>query len=113
MALAHKLVAAGRIGTIRHVRAVYLQDWAGPDVPLAWRFDRRQAGSGALGDLAAHIVDMTRFVTGQEIVEVCGAVTETFIKKRRMLAGAAGGRSAGLATAASRRGWPGRGGWGR
>lgn len=100
VALAHKLVRAGRIGTIRHVRAVYLQDWAGPDVPLVWRFDRRQAGSGALGDIAAHIVDMTRFVTGQEIVEVCGAITETFVKRRRLPAGsAAGGIAAGLAGA--------------
>jgi predicted dehydrogenase len=97
VALAYKLVRAGKIGPIRHVRAFYLQDWAGPDVPLAWRFDRRQAGSGALGDLAAHVVDMTRFVTGQEITAVCGAIAETFIKQRRVMSGsAAGGIAAGL-----------------
>jgi predicted dehydrogenase len=97
VALAYSLVRTGKIGPIRHVRAFYLQDWAGPDVPLAWRFDRRQAGSGALGDLAAHIVDMTRFVTGQEITAVCGAMAETFIKRRRVMSGsAAGGIAAGL-----------------
>ena len=47
VALAHQLVRAGRIGEIRHVRAFYLQDWAVPEVPLAWRFDRKLAGSGA------------------------------------------------------------------
>jgi len=97
VALAHQLVKQGRLGTIRHVRAVYLQDWADESVPLAWRFDRRQAGSGAHGDLNAHIVDMTRFVTGQEITEICGAVAETFIRRRNLMTGSvAGGIAAGL-----------------
>jgi len=97
VALAHQLVKKGAIGQIRHVRAVYLQDWADENVPLAWRFDKKLAGSGAHGDLNAHIVDMTRFVTGQEITEICGAVAETFIKRRRLLSGqAAGGIAAGL-----------------
>ena len=61
----------GKIGEIRHVRAVYLQDWADESVPLVWRFDKKLAGSGAHGDLNAHIIDMTRFVTGQEITEIC------------------------------------------
>jgi len=101
VALAHQLVKAGKVGTIRHVRAVYLQDWADENVPLAWRFDRKLAGSGALGDLAAHIVDMTRFVTGQEIAEVAGAITETFIKERNLMTGTvAGGIAAGLKKAA-------------
>ena len=65
-----------------HVRATYLQDWAGESVPLLWRFDKKLAGSGAHGDLNAHIIDMTRFVTGQEITEVAGAIAETFIKER-------------------------------
>jgi predicted dehydrogenase len=95
--LAHWLVKAGKIGDIRHVRAFYLQDWAGPDVPLAWRFDRKLAGSGAHGDLNAHIVDMTRFVTGQEITEICGAIAQTFIKERNLMTGTvAGGIAAGL-----------------
>ena len=97
VALAHKLVKAGRIGKIRHVRAFYLQDWADESVPLAWRFDKKLAGSGAHGDLNAHIVDMTRFVTGEEIREICGAIAETFIKERSVMTGTvAGGIAAGL-----------------
>ena len=97
VALAHLLVRRGKVGKIRHVRALYLQDWADESVPLAWRFDKRLAGSGAHGDLNAHIIDMTRFVTGQEIVEICGAVTETFIKRRNLMTGiVAGGIAAGL-----------------
>lgn len=82
LALARQLVQAGRIGRIYHVRAHYLQDWGGPDVPLFWRFIGKQAGSGAHGDLNAHIIDAARFVTGQEVSEVCGAIAETFIKER-------------------------------
>jgi len=90
VALAHQLVRGGKIGQIRHVRATYLQDWANEEVPLLWRFDKSLAGSGAHGDLNAHIIDMTRFVTGSEITEVTGAIAETFIKKRKKLAGTAG-----------------------
>ncbi|MHC4715545.1 MAG: Gfo/Idh/MocA family protein [Planctomycetota bacterium] len=97
VALAHLLVKKGKVGKIRHVRAVYLQDWADESVPLAWRFQKRLAGSGAHGDLNAHIVDMTRFVTGEEITEIRGAITETFIKKRNLMTGTvAGGIAAGL-----------------
>ncbi len=97
VALAHQLVKQGKIGKIRHVRAIYLQDWADENVPLAWRFDKKLAGSGSLGDLAAHVVDMTRFVTGEEITEVSGAVMETFIKERALMTGTvAGGIAAGL-----------------
>jgi len=78
VALAHQLVKQGKIGQIRHVRAAYLQDWAPEIVPLLWRFDKKLAGSGAHGDLNAHIVDITRFVTGEEITEVVGAIAETF-----------------------------------
>jgi len=97
VALAHLLARQGRIGEIRHVRAFYLQDWAGPEVPLTWRFDKKLSGSGANGDLNAHIVDMTRFVTGQEITEICGAIAETFIKERKKMTGhAAGGIASGV-----------------
>jgi len=101
VALAHQLVKQGKLGKILHVRAVYLQDWANEDVPLLWRFDKALAGSGAHGDLNAHIVDMTRFVTGEEITEVVGAIAETFIKKRKKPAtrAAAGGIAAGTAGA--------------
>ncbi len=97
VALAHLLVKQGRLGDIRHVRGWYLQDWAGPDVPLIWRFDRKVAGSGSHGDLNAHVLDMAMFITGQPITEICGAIAETFIKERNVMAGqAAGGIAAGI-----------------
>src|SRR5688572_10939710 len=84
VALAHQMVAGGKLGKVYHVRAVYLQGWAGPDVPLIWRFDKKVAGSGAHGDLNAHIIDMARFITGEEVAEVSGAATATFVKERTM-----------------------------
>ncbi len=97
VALAHKLVKQGALGEIRHVRAHYLQDWADDSVPLLWRFDKKLSGSGAHGDLNAHIIDMTRFVTGQEITEIVGALAETFVKERTIpsTTAAAGGIAAG------------------
>jgi predicted dehydrogenase len=82
VALAHQLVKEGALGRIYHVRARYLQSWGGPDTPLSWRFQKRRAGTGAHGDLNAHIVDMARFVTGDEIVSIHGAVARTFIVER-------------------------------
>jgi len=67
VALARELVGEGRIGRVYHVRATYLQSWGGPDTPMLWRFDKGAAGSGAHGDLNAHIVDMCRSVTGEEL----------------------------------------------
>ena len=82
LALARELIASGRAGEIRHVRASYLQDWlADPAFPLTWRLQREHAGSGALGDLGAHIVDLAQFLTGQLIAGVCGVAT-TFVPKR-------------------------------
>ncbi len=82
VAYARQLVAAGRIGRVFHVRAVYLQDWIkDPRIPLVWRLSKNAAGSGALGDLCAHSIDMARYLTGDEFLEVCGTM-ETFIKKR-------------------------------
>ncbi|GAA3345314.1 Gfo/Idh/MocA family oxidoreductase [Amorphoplanes nipponensis] len=90
VALMRQLVADGRIGTIRHVRAVYLQDWiVDPEFPLVWRLRRDVAGSGALGDIGAHIVDLTQYVTGQSITGV-SALTETFVKERPLPTAAAG-----------------------
>jgi predicted dehydrogenase len=84
------LVAAGRIGTIRHVRAVYLQDWiVDPQFPLVWRLERERAGSGALGDIGAHIVDLTQFVTRQHITGV-SSMMETFVTERPLPAEASG-----------------------
>jgi predicted dehydrogenase len=82
LALARRLVEQGRIGTLRHVRAVYLQDWlVDPDSPLTWRMQADRAGSGALGDLGAHIIDLARFLTGDEITGV-SAVSATFVEQR-------------------------------
>jgi len=80
--LAYRLIREKRIGRIYHVRAHYLQSWGGPETPLLWRFQKRYAGSGAHGDLNAHLVDLARFLTGDEVVEVHGAVSRTFIQER-------------------------------
>jgi len=104
VALAHQLVKAGEIGEIRHVRAQYLQDWADESIPLLWRFEKELAGSGAHGDLNAHIIDMTRFVTGQEITEIVGAIAETFIKERTLAGGVAAGKLSDGGTAAAGKG---------
>jgi len=95
VALARQLVASGAIGRVYHVRAAYLQSWGGPDTPLLWRFQSEVAGSGAHGDLNAHSIDAVRFVTGEEIVTVEGAIEHTFIGERAVLDGSAGGEIAG------------------
>lgn len=80
--LARRLVVEGRIGQVRHVRAQYLQDWiADPATPLSWRLDRTKAGSGALGDIGAHVVDLAQFITGEAVTGV-SAVLETFVRER-------------------------------
>jgi predicted dehydrogenase len=90
VALMRQLIEAGRLGTIRHVRAVYLQDWiVDPEFPLVWRLRKEVAGSGALGDIGAHIVDLTQFVTGQAVRSV-SALTETFVKERPLPAESSG-----------------------
>ena len=62
------LIAEGVVGTVQQVRAAYRQDWlVDPEMPLAWRLQKEHAGSGALGDIGAHIIDMTQFVTGQTV----------------------------------------------
>jgi predicted dehydrogenase len=82
VALARRLVEQGRIGEIRHVRAQYLQDWiVDPEFPLVWRLQRSAAGSGALGDIGAHIVDMAQYLTGDVLTGV-SALTETFVRER-------------------------------
>jgi predicted dehydrogenase len=90
LALARKFVAEGRIGTLRHVRAVYLQDWlADPRSPMTWRMQAERAGSGALGDLGAHIVDMVQYVTGESIESVSGLL-RTFVTERPVLGSSVG-----------------------
>ncbi|MDP9365966.1 MAG: Gfo/Idh/MocA family oxidoreductase [Chloroflexota bacterium] len=95
--LAKQLIADGRLGEIRHWRAVYLQDWINdPSFPLVWRLQRDKAGSGALGDIAAHIVDLAHFLLGP-VTEVVGTL-DTFIRQRPMETASGGG--AGLSAAA-------------
>jgi predicted dehydrogenase len=90
LALARKLIAEGRLGVIRHVRAQYLQDWiVDPEFPLVWRLDKEKAGSGALGDIGAHIIDLAQFVTGSRITGVSG-LTETFVTERPLVESSAG-----------------------
>src|SRR4051794_12615101 len=78
---AKQLIADGSLGEIRHWRAVYLQDWINdPSFPLVWRLQKEFAGTGALGDIGAHIVDLSQFLIGP-IAEVTGTLS-TFIKRR-------------------------------
>lgn len=93
VALAWRLLREGRLGRIYHVRASYLQDWGGPDTPMSWRFKKREAGSGAHGDLNAHAVDLARFLLGEEITEVHGAVARTFVRERPVTGSKTKGRS--------------------
>jgi predicted dehydrogenase len=87
VALAKELVTAGRLGTIRHVRAAYLgSHLLDPEFPLVWRLQAEQAGSGALGDLGAHAVDLAQYLAGDRIAGV-SALTETFVRERPLPGG--------------------------
>ncbi|QNP69225.1 Gfo/Idh/MocA family oxidoreductase [Streptomyces roseirectus] len=97
---ARRLVADGRLGTLRHVRVTYLQDWlVDPQFPLTWRLRKELAGSGSLGDLGAHIVDLAQYLAGERIAGV-SALMETFVRERPLPGGATSGLSAGGASGA-------------
>jgi predicted dehydrogenase len=82
LALAKELIAEGRLGTVRHVRAAYLQDWlSNADSPMTWRLRKETAGSGALGDIASHAIDQIQHLTGQQVLEVTGTL-RTFVAQR-------------------------------
>ncbi len=82
--LAKQIIDSGKLGKIYHFRGTYLQDWLiDPDFPAAWRTDKTVAGSGAHGDLGAHLIDLARHLTG-EIKSVIG-ITKTFIKERPLV----------------------------
>jgi predicted dehydrogenase len=82
LALAKRMVEEGRLGTIRHVRAQYLQDWlADENAPMTWRLDKSKSGSGSLGDIGAHSIDTAQWLTGQKITGV-SALLETFVPER-------------------------------
>jgi predicted dehydrogenase len=79
--LARELIEAGELGEIRRFRGSYLQDWlADPAAPHVWRLDSRRSGSGALGDIGAHVIDLARFLVG-EIVAV-NARVRTVVPER-------------------------------
>ena len=101
---ARNLVAGGAVGTVRQVRASYLQDWlVDPDAPLSWRLQQDQAGSGVLGDLGAHIIDLAQYVTGRKLTEVSGTL-ETVVDSRPLpdSSGADGGLGGPRGTGAER-----------
>ncbi len=86
VALAKQLIDEGRIGTIRHYRGVYLQDWiVDPEFPRVWRLEKARAGSGSLGDIVSHSLDLSRYLVG-EIAEVTGML-KTFITERPLPGG--------------------------
>ncbi|MBB6407036.1 Gfo/Idh/MocA family protein [Arthrobacter sp. AZCC_0090] len=82
LALAKELIAEGRLGNVRHVRASYLQDWlVDADSPMTWRLNKETAGSGALGDIASHAIDQVLFLLGDTVTEVSGRL-HTFVNSR-------------------------------
>jgi predicted dehydrogenase len=88
VALAHKYIEEGAIGRILNFRGTYLQDWsADPDSPLSWRFQKEIAGSGALGDIGTHVIDMARYLVG-DIASV-NSMLSTYIPDRPVQAGGA------------------------
>ena len=80
--LAREMIEAGELGDLRHFRGRYLQDWGDDPTLDTWRFQPDEAGSGALGDLGAHVVDLARFLAG-EIASVSGFV-KTFVPARQV-----------------------------
>ena len=83
-ALAHArdLVAAGRLGQIRQIRASYLQDWlVDAEAGMTWRLRKETAGSGALGDIGSHAIDQIQYVTGQQVTAVRGRLA-TMVPER-------------------------------
>jgi len=78
---AKNLIDDGVLGELRHFRGRYLQDWlVDPEAPWSWRNDAERAGSGALGDLGAHTIDLARFLVG-DLAEVSGHL-RTFVDER-------------------------------
>ncbi|KNH17881.1 dehydrogenase [Arthrobacter sp. ZBG10] len=82
LALARELIAEGRVGSVRQVRAAYLQDWlADVQAPMTWRLRKETAGSGALGDIASHAIDQVLFLLGDSVTGVSGRL-HTFVDQR-------------------------------
>lgn len=84
IALAKQLIETGRLGELYHIRAVYLQDWiADPNFPLVWRLQKSITGSGALGDIGSHIIDLARYLVGE--FESVSGLTKTFVSRRPLV----------------------------
>ncbi|MDP9882806.1 putative dehydrogenase [Sinomonas atrocyanea] len=82
LAYAKQLIAAGRLGTVREVRASYLQDWlADEEAPMTWRLRKETAGSGALGDIASHAVDQVQYLLDDTVTEASGRL-HRFVPRR-------------------------------
>ena len=89
IALAKHLISEGRIGEVRHFNAVYYQDWlTDPDFPITWRHDINASGSGAHGDMNAHIIDLGRYLVGE--FKAVSGIRKTFVEERPLSSG--GGR---------------------
>jgi predicted dehydrogenase len=103
VSLAREMIAQGAVGDIFHFRGTYLQDWiADPDFPLLWRLQKRLAGSGALGDLVAHSMDLALYLVGE--LSTVAAAVETFIKERPLPEEVTGGLRARGSKRARRKG---------
>jgi predicted dehydrogenase len=75
------IIESGELGEIFHFRGSYLQEWIiDADFPMVWRLDKDVAGSGALGDLGAHVIDLARYLVGE--IDSVSASTRTFVKER-------------------------------
>jgi predicted dehydrogenase len=77
--LAYELIKSGELGDLQHFRGSYLQEWGTTEGDI-WRFDKAAAGSGALGDLGAHVIDLARYLVGE--IEQVAAITQTFVPDR-------------------------------
>ncbi|HXH35601.1 MAG TPA: Gfo/Idh/MocA family oxidoreductase [Plantibacter sp.] len=96
IAYARQLIADGALGDVRQVRALYLQDWlSDSEGPMTWRLDKEQAGSGSLGDIGAHAIDLVQHLTGSHLDSVSGTLA-TFVTERPLL-----GETVGLSGTAS------------
>ena len=103
VSLAREMIDKDAVGDIFHFRGTYLQDWiVSPDFPLVWRLQKPLAGSGALGDLVAHSMDLALYLVGE--LSMVAAAVETFIKERPLLEQVTGGLRARGATTGKRMG---------
>src|SRR5207249_2149906 len=80
--LARELLEAGELGEVVHFRARYLQSWGWEADPALWRFDRGEAGTGALGDLGTHVIDLARYLVGE--ISSVSALVRTFVPGREV-----------------------------